>query len=227
MRKNPRVATLVSILVAAAVLVLPATALAVATSPTSPVNLATPVDFGAAKAAPGATVVAGDARFEILGDGLIRLEYSPSGTFEDAPTVNAQNRRFAVPRYRVSRSGGWLTIATSQATLRYRLGSGPFGPDNTSLRARQRRHGHPAMGERVPVRPGGAMPAPPRWPAARTSRPTTPAIRASPDLSAASTRAAAPPPGACSARPPGRRWSRCATRTTSARWEARRRARST
>jgi hypothetical protein len=134
MRKSPRVATLVSILVAAAVLVLPATALAVATSPTSPVTLAPRVAFGAANGAPGATVVAGDARFEVLGDGLIRMEYSPSGSFENAPTVNAQNRRFAVPRYRVSRSGGWLTIATSQATLRYRLGSGPFGPDNTSVR---------------------------------------------------------------------------------------------
>ena len=102
MGKSSRVATLVSILVAAAVLILPATALAAATSPTSPVNLATPVDFGAAKAAPGATVVAGDARFQVLGDGLIRMEYSPSGSFEDAPTVNAQSRRFAVPRYRVS-----------------------------------------------------------------------------------------------------------------------------
>ena len=137
MRKSPRVAVLVSILVAVAALVLPGTALAAATSPTSPtspVNLATSVDFGAARAVPGATVVAGDARFEVLGDGLIRMEYSPSGSFEDAPTVNALNRRFAVPRYRVSRSGGWLTIATSQATLRYRLGSGPFGPDNTSVR---------------------------------------------------------------------------------------------
>ena len=134
MRNCPRVAGLVSMLVAAAVLILPGTALAAATSPTSPVDLATPVDFGAAKPAPGATVLAGDARFEVLGDGLIRMEYSPSGSFEDAPTVNALNRRFPVPRYRVSRSGGWLTIATSEATLRYRLGSGPFGPDNTSVR---------------------------------------------------------------------------------------------
>ncbi|HUA71882.1 MAG TPA: carbohydrate-binding protein [Solirubrobacteraceae bacterium] len=122
-----------SILVAAAVLILPGSAFATASSPTSPVNLATPVDFGAAKAAPAATVLAGDARFEVLGDGLIRMEYSPSGSFEDAPTVNALNRRFAVPRYRVSRSAGWLTITTSEATLRYRLGSGPFGPDNTSV----------------------------------------------------------------------------------------------
>jgi hypothetical protein len=81
MRNCPRVAGLVSTLVAAAVLILPGTALATATSPTSPVNLATPVDLGAAKAAPGATVLAGDARFEVLGDGLIRMEYSPTGSF--------------------------------------------------------------------------------------------------------------------------------------------------
>jgi alpha-glucosidase (family GH31 glycosyl hydrolase) len=134
MHNCPRVAGLVSILVAAALLALPGTALATAPSPTSPVNLATPVDLGAATPAPGATVLGGDARFEVLGDGLIRMEFSPSGIFNDAPTVNALDRRFGVPRYRVSRSGGWLTIATSQATLRYRLGSGPFGPDNTSVR---------------------------------------------------------------------------------------------
>ena len=133
MRKGPRVAAIVSAVVASAVLALPAMAQSPAASPTSPVNLATPVDFGAAKAAPQATVLAGDARFEVLGDGLIRMEYSPSGTFEDAPTVNVLDRRFAVPRYEVSRSGGWLTIRTSEATLRYRLGSGPFGPNNTSV----------------------------------------------------------------------------------------------
>jgi alpha-glucosidase (family GH31 glycosyl hydrolase) len=133
MRKSRRVAAIVSALVAGAVLALPAMAQSTASSPTAPVNLATPVDFGAAKAAQQAIVRAGDARFEVLGDGLIRMEYSPSGTFEDAPTVNVLNRRFAVPFYRVSQSGGWLTIRTSEATLRYQLGSGPFGPDNTSV----------------------------------------------------------------------------------------------
>jgi hypothetical protein len=135
MRTYPRIAAVVSV-VAVVAFAVPAAAVAQseATSPTSPVNLATPVDFGAAKAAPGATVLAGDARFEVLGDGLIRMEYSPTGSFEDAPTVNAVNRRFEVPRYRSSQSHGWLTITTSEATLRYRLGSGPFGPDNTSVR---------------------------------------------------------------------------------------------
>jgi alpha-glucosidase (family GH31 glycosyl hydrolase) len=105
-----------------------------ATSPDSPVNLATPVNFAAAVAARGATVTAGDARFEVLGDGLIRMEYSPAGNFENLPTVNAVNRRFPVPAYRASVSNGWLTITTSQAALRYRLGSGPFGPSNVSVR---------------------------------------------------------------------------------------------
>ncbi|MFZ0376519.1 MAG: TIM-barrel domain-containing protein [Solirubrobacteraceae bacterium] len=133
MRGTRRVAAVASALIIGGVLALPAMAQSPASSPTSPVNLATRVDFGAARAARQAIVTAGDARFEVLGDGLIRMEYSPSGTFEDAPTVNVLNRRFAVPFYRVSSSGGWLTIRTSEATLRYRLGSGPFGPDNTSV----------------------------------------------------------------------------------------------
>jgi hypothetical protein len=104
-----------------------------ATSPDSPVNLGTPVDFGAAVAARGATVSAGDARFEMLSGGLIRMEYSPTGSFQNLPTVNAVNRRFPVPRYRAAVKDGWLSITTSEATVRYRLGSGPFGPSNVSV----------------------------------------------------------------------------------------------
>jgi len=104
-----------------------------ATSPDSPVDLATPVNFAAAVATKGAIVSVGDARFEVLGDGLIRLEYSPSGNFEDLPTVNVLNRRFPVPPYRATTGNGWLTITTSIATLRYRLGSGPFGPSNVAV----------------------------------------------------------------------------------------------
>jgi hypothetical protein len=104
-----------------------------ATSPSSPVDLATPVDFAAAVAARDATVTAGAARFEVLGDGLIRMEYAPDGDFENLPTVNVLNRRFPVPAYRTDVRNGWLTIATAQAVLKYRLGSGPFGPSNVSV----------------------------------------------------------------------------------------------
>jgi hypothetical protein len=104
-----------------------------ATSPDSPVDLAARIDFAAGVAARGAVVSAGPARFEVLGDGLIRMEYSPSRNFEDLPTVNVLNRRFPVPFYWANVRNGWLTIATSAATLRYRLGSGPFGPSNVTV----------------------------------------------------------------------------------------------
>jgi alpha-glucosidase (family GH31 glycosyl hydrolase) len=136
MRSCPRALAVAISVLGGVLTAAPSVAQAAATSPTSPVNLATPVDFGAARAAPRAVVIAGDARFEVLGGGLIRLEYSPTATFEDAPTVNALYRRFAVPAYRVSRTGGWLTISTAQLTLRYREGSGPFDPSNLSVRLR-------------------------------------------------------------------------------------------
>jgi hypothetical protein len=104
-----------------------------ATPSISPVNLATPINFADGVASTGATVVAGDARFEVLGDGLIRLEYSPTGSFENAPTVNVLDRRFPVPRYRASVDDGWLTIMTPTARLRYEIGSGPFGPSNLNV----------------------------------------------------------------------------------------------
>jgi len=104
-----------------------------ATSPCSPVNLATPVNFADGFASHGATVLAGDARFEVLTSGLVRLEYSPTGNFENAPTVNVVDRRFPVPPYSASEANGVLTITTSAMTLKYQLGSGPFTPANTSF----------------------------------------------------------------------------------------------
>jgi hypothetical protein len=106
---------------------------AAATTPSSPVDLTTRVNFADGVAARGATVSAGSARFEVLGDGLIRAEYSAAGAFEDAPTVNVVKRRFPVPAYNASVRDGWLAIATSRATVRYRVGSGPFGPSNLSV----------------------------------------------------------------------------------------------
>lgn len=97
-------------------------------------DLATPVDLADGQAHQAAIVRSGGARIEVLSPTLLRLEYSPSGNFEDTPTVNAVNRRMSVPKYRTRVSDGWLTVQTSQATLRYRVGSGPFTAVNTSLR---------------------------------------------------------------------------------------------
>ena len=105
----------------------------VARQDTSPVDLATPVDMAAGMAHRSAIVHVGDVRIEVLTPSLLRLEYSPSEQFENDPTVNALDRRMPVPPYSSSTAGGWLTVRTTNATLRYKLGSGPFTALNTSL----------------------------------------------------------------------------------------------
>jgi alpha-glucosidase (family GH31 glycosyl hydrolase) len=105
-----------------------------ATTDTSPVNLSAKVDMQDGKARQTATVVAGDARFEVLEPDVIRLEYAPSGNFLDQPTFNVLDRNLPVPPYTVSRNDGWLTIRTSQMVLSYQLGSGAFSTANTRVR---------------------------------------------------------------------------------------------
>ncbi len=100
---------------------------------TSPVNLSTPVDMADGTAHQSAVVRSGDARIEVLSPTLLRLEYSPTAHFENAPTVNVIDRQMPVPHYTATVSGGWLTVRTTRATLRYRVGSGPFRADNTTL----------------------------------------------------------------------------------------------
>lgn len=96
-------------------------------------NLSTPIDKAAAVAAYRATVVSGDARFEVLTDGVIRMEYSPTGTFLDDPTFDVLYRNFSVPRYTSTVQQGWLNLRTSAMVLRYKVGSGPFSTTNTQV----------------------------------------------------------------------------------------------
>lgn len=80
-------------------------------------------------------VTSGDARFEVLSPTLIRTEYAGDAHFVDAPTFNAIGRDgFAPARYTTQTSGGWLTIRTAAMTLRYKVGSGPFGANNLQAR---------------------------------------------------------------------------------------------
>ncbi|HEX4831652.1 MAG TPA: TIM-barrel domain-containing protein [Trebonia sp.] len=104
-----------------------------ATSDTSPVNLSNAINMANGTAASKAIVTSGDARFEVLTPEVIRMEYSPSGSFLNDPTFDILDRNFTVPAYTSSVSGGWLTITTSAVTLRYQVGSGPFGAVNTQV----------------------------------------------------------------------------------------------
>lgn len=92
-----------------------------------------------ALAQPGAmdTVTSGGARFEVLSPTLIRTEYSDTRSFVNGSTFNVIGRDdFGSTPYREAVANGWLSISTSEMTLRYKVGSGRFTSSNlvTTLR---------------------------------------------------------------------------------------------
>src|SRR3954464_3400667 len=80
------------------------------------------------------SVTSGHARFEVLSPTLIRMEYAGDDKFTDAATFNAIGRdTFTHTDFTSTTDDGWLTIRTGKATLKYKVGSGPFTAQNVSL----------------------------------------------------------------------------------------------
>ncbi|HWA64878.1 MAG TPA: TIM-barrel domain-containing protein [Mycobacteriales bacterium] len=86
----------------------------------------------ATAAGPANAIRAGHARFEVLTPTMVRLEYSPDGRFENAPTMVAQDRT-PIGAYTSSVSGGVLTIRTAALVLRYRIAGGQLSPSDLSI----------------------------------------------------------------------------------------------
>jgi hypothetical protein len=73
----------------------------------------------------------GPARFQVLDASLVRMEYSPSGVFVDAPSVSVINRdRWPQTVARSHEADGWLILNTAVLELHYKTGSGPFTSNN-------------------------------------------------------------------------------------------------
>lgn len=67
----------------------------------------------------------------MLTPAIVRMEWSPTGGFEDRASFNVINRRLPVPSYTVNETDdGHVTIATDDVTVQYRLNSGRFATDN-------------------------------------------------------------------------------------------------
>ena len=81
-------------------------------------------------ASEGATVIEGNARFTVLTDRLVRMEWSADGKFEDRASLAIVNRNLPVPAFTVSRKGGNLILKTKRLTLQYKADGGPFSADN-------------------------------------------------------------------------------------------------
>jgi len=81
----------------------------------------------------GAVVEAGDARFTLLSDRMIRMEWAEDGTFEDRATLVVRARGLPVPPHRAYEEDGWQVVETGSLRLRYRTGSGRFAPGNLEV----------------------------------------------------------------------------------------------
>ncbi|HAC40421.1 MAG TPA: glycosyl hydrolase family 31, partial [Rikenellaceae bacterium] len=84
------------------------------------------------KANPSAVVEFGNARFTVLTDRLVRMEWASDGVFEDRASLAIVNRDLPVPSFTSSVKGGELVIKTGKLTLRYK--GGRFSADNLSVR---------------------------------------------------------------------------------------------
>src|SRR4051812_28572066 len=82
---------------------------------------------------PAAQVVRGGARFTVLTARLLRMEWSPSATFEDRATFAFPSRRAAVPPFTVRDEDGTTVIDTGALVLRHAPDGRPLNAGNLSI----------------------------------------------------------------------------------------------
>ncbi len=82
---------------------------------------------------PEAIVVSDNARFTVLTPRVIRMEWAEDGVFEDHASLTFVNRNLPVPKYKQKIRRGWLKISTSAVVVKYKVGSGPFSPENLKV----------------------------------------------------------------------------------------------
>lgn len=84
------------------------------------------------KSAKGCMIEGESYRISVLTGKLIRLEYNPSGVFEDHATQTVINRAFDVPQFQVIESSGKLEIITEDLQVTYDKKS--FSSNGLSIR---------------------------------------------------------------------------------------------
>jgi Glycosyl hydrolases family 31/Domain of unknown function (DUF5110) len=82
---------------------------------------------------PAAQVIDGDARFTVLTERLIRMEFAAGGRFEDRASYAFPNRRADVPDFRASRADDATSIDTGELVLRYRPDGRPYHAGNLEV----------------------------------------------------------------------------------------------
>ncbi len=94
------------------------------------------------------SVVVGKARFQMLTDRLIRLEWAEDGVFEDRATLTVVNRRLPPLAFTLKEhANGELTIDTGALKLTYRPSERPFEQDDLTV-------SFPCVGKKMQWYPG-------------------------------------------------------------------------
>ena len=86
-------------------------------------------------ASTAAIVQADNARFTVLTERLVRLEYDPDGCFEDRASQTMWYRQQPVPVFTVQRSATCVTVETAAFALNYSVGQ-PFTPECLSIQVK-------------------------------------------------------------------------------------------
>jgi len=89
--------------------------------------------FGSPEPDPAAVLTAGNARFTVLTDRLLRLEWAPDGRFTDLGSYAFPTRRGPVPEFTAAEQDGGLLLDTGALRLRYRPDGTPFNPENLTI----------------------------------------------------------------------------------------------
>ena len=89
---------------------------------------------------PQSVVQAGNARFTVLTNHVIRMEYSNDSTFIDQASLTFVNRNLSSPVYESSEKDGWLVIKTKLYKLHYLKNSGPFTAKNLYIQYKDSLH---------------------------------------------------------------------------------------
>ena len=89
---------------------------------------------------PASVVISDKARFTILTDRVIRMEYAANSKFTDEASLTFVNRHLPAPTYQVSDNKGWLTIKAKYLTLHYQKNSGEFSAENLYIEYRDTNH---------------------------------------------------------------------------------------
>jgi len=89
---------------------------------------------------PASVVLSGKARFTVLTDHVIRMEYSKDSTFIDLASLTFVNRNLSTPPFETSEGSGWLIIKTKFCALHYKKSSGPFTSENLFIEYKDPKH---------------------------------------------------------------------------------------